>query len=901
MGLPNVLRALRPEVVLWIMLWGGLNASPVQLGEAVRVIDVVHGLRAFLPLLAGALALGYQIRRRVWPWPLRSPLGLMTMYGLVGAVASLAFSPQPMISLYWCGVYLSVLAVLGRWLSGPESLPQVARLVRLNWMVVAGIGVVVSAVAVRAALSRGADSFYNISALVPSLGAMPMSRATGIARYAAVIGIVCLAQALAGAGGVRRWLWSAGGAVCTWVLWLAHSAGANLAFLGGVGLVLLLRVRPRVILGLLFLGSVVAATQPNLIVSRLLRDKTTATLLSGREEIWVSGIELVRDSPIFGLGFHADRLLLPWPFLNHISNAFLHATVQAGIAGSALFAIAWLWGWALLLRLRRERNGRYPAEARVLTVELGGVLAFLTVRALFESSGAFFGVDWLILAPVLAGFQTLASERRPQPEGNPASALLRRMRPEVPHSRAAGGLRWPHMWVLGTRVHMVTMEAVLRSIGEWIAEWRIPHYIVATGVHGIIEGHRDPAFKTILNRADLFIPDGFSLVWIARWRGISLRERVCGTDLLLNSCRLAAENGYRMFFYGDTEEVLAQLRRRLEERYPGLQIVGTYSPPFRPLSATEDEHVVRMINTAAPDVLWVGLGLPKQERWIIEHKDRLHVPVLVASGAAFKFASGMVRRAPRWVGEHGMEWLWRFVHEPKRLWQRVVVDVPVFVWLVSWELAVERLRELRTASQNAAKRTLDVVLATTGLIVSAPLWGLIAWLVKLGDGGPIFYVQERVGQGGRRFRSLKFRTMIPDAERRYGFRQATEDDPRITRVGRLLRRTALDELPQLWNIAKGEMSFVGPRALAPGEIEVNGDGTYVPLEAVAGFEKRHRVRPGLTGVAQIYAPRDVSRQQKFRYDELYIRKRSVWLDLRLIALSFAISLRGTWESRTQKW
>jgi lipopolysaccharide/colanic/teichoic acid biosynthesis glycosyltransferase len=174
---------------------------------------------------------------------------------------------------------------------------------------------------------------------------------------------------------------------------------------------------------------------------------------------------------------------------------------------------------------------------------------------------------------------------------------------------------------------------------------------------------------------------------------------------------------------------------------------------------------------------------------------------------------------------------------------------------------------------------------------------LIAAAIKLDDDGPVFYGQERVGQAGRRFRSWKFRSMVPGAEQR---RQAAAGDARVTRVGRLLRATALDELPQLWNIFVGEMSFVGPRALLPEEIEVHGSGESVQLEAIPGYEMRHRVRPGLTGVAQVFAPRDLPRRHKFRYDLLYIRRQSFLLDLRLILLSFWITFRGAWERREGK-
>src|SRR5262245_61418157 len=157
-----------------------------------------------------------------------------------------------------------------------------------------------------------------------------------------------------------------------------------------------------------------------------------------------------------------------------------------------------------------------------------------------------------------------------------------------------------------------------------------------------------------------------------------------------------------------------------------------------------------------------------------------------------------------------------------------------------------------------AKRAFDVALSGTGLFVSAPIWAALAAMIRLEDRGPVFYSQDRAGEGGRVFKAWKFRSMVPDAERHVGALQATEHDPRVTRVGTLMRKTAMDELPQLWNIFVGDMSFVGPRALRPGEIEALGDGRLEALEDVPGYGERSRVRPGLTGVAQIYAPRDIT-------------------------------------------
>ena len=164
----------------------------------------------------------------------------------------------------------------------------------------------------------------------------------------------------------------------------------------------------------------------------------------------------------------------------------------------------------------------------------------------------------------------------------------------------------------------------------------------------------------------------------------------------------------------------------------------------------------------------------------------------------------------------------------------------------------------------------------------------------------MLFTQERVGQGCRVFSAFKFRSMIVDAERHTGAIQATVDDPRVTRVGRVLRATAFDELPQLWNIFRGDMSVVGPRPLRPGEADTTAGGALLPLSAIPGYERRHRVRPGLTGVAQVHAPRDLPRNGKFRYDLLYLKRAGLCVDLVLIAQSFWITARGRWEHRGRK-
>jgi len=245
----------------------------------------------------------------------------------------------------------------------------------------------------------------------------------------------------------------------------------------------------------------------------------------------------------------------------------------------------------------------------------------------------------------------------------------------------------PSIQVLGSRVHMVQIPEVVEIISHWIEKEREKfHFVIVTGMHGVMEGHKNKKFQEILNSADLFVPDGISLVWTARLRGFPLKKRVSGTDLMLEFFKISNQKGYKNFFYGDTKEILDLLSKKLLTNFPNLKIVGFYSPPFRPLTSEEDAEIIKVINQKKPDVLWVALGLPRQEQWIFEHKDKLNVPVVIGIGAAFKFLSGKAKRAPTWIGDYGLEWLWRFFQEPRKLWRRVLLDIPTFIFLVLLEL-----------------------------------------------------------------------------------------------------------------------------------------------------------------------------------------------------------------------
>jgi lipopolysaccharide/colanic/teichoic acid biosynthesis glycosyltransferase len=211
-----------------------------------------------------------------------------------------------------------------------------------------------------------------------------------------------------------------------------------------------------------------------------------------------------------------------------------------------------------------------------------------------------------------------------------------------------------------------------------------------------------------------------------------------------------------------------------------------------------------------------------------------------------------------------------------------------------WIKSVKEFRE------PLLKRPLDILLSLPMLAMGGLISVVVAIAIKLEDRGPVFYRQQRWGRFGKTFTVLKFRTMIPDSDKKYGLKQATVNDHRITRVGRVLRACGLDELPQILSIFRGDMSFVGPRALAVGEIIFDKNGQRVDYEKTPGFHRRQVARPGLTSLATIYIPKDSPAHRKFRYDIYYVRRISFGLDLRLILLSFWISFRGKWETRQQK-
>jgi N-acetylglucosaminyldiphosphoundecaprenol N-acetyl-beta-D-mannosaminyltransferase len=240
--------------------------------------------------------------------------------------------------------------------------------------------------------------------------------------------------------------------------------------------------------------------------------------------------------------------------------------------------------------------------------------------------------------------------------------------------------------ILGVTFNAVQIPEVILQMRHWISLRQSCRYIAVAGMHGITEARHKVEFRRAVTDAALVVPDGMPVVWIGRFRGYYLPRRVYGPELMLRFCQETTSAGYRHYLLGGAPGVPEQLAQSLKKSCPGIVIAGMYSPPFRPTTAKEDAAIVENINRAAPDVLWVGLGTPKQELWMHQHRDQLRVPVIVGVGAAFDFLSFRKRQAPVWMRERGLEWMFRLLQEPLRLWKRYLVYGSEFVFLAALEV-----------------------------------------------------------------------------------------------------------------------------------------------------------------------------------------------------------------------
>jgi N-acetylglucosaminyldiphosphoundecaprenol N-acetyl-beta-D-mannosaminyltransferase len=254
--------------------------------------------------------------------------------------------------------------------------------------------------------------------------------------------------------------------------------------------------------------------------------------------------------------------------------------------------------------------------------------------------------------------------------------------------------------LLGVPIGLTDYERAADLIDAMVAE-REKGFICVSNVHTVMASAEDPELRAALLRSTVNVPDGQPLVWAANLLGHSLSDRVYGPELMARSCARAAGGGQRLYLYGGRNQgALVQLALNLRQRYPGIRIVGGYSPPHRPLTDDERRSVIAEINGSRADVVWVGIGVPKQEKWMAQMRGELDAPVLIGVGAAFDFHAGLVPQAPTWIQASGLEWAYRLAHEPRRLWRRYTRYNPRFVLAFARQLGRHH-RAARSAARSA--------------------------------------------------------------------------------------------------------------------------------------------------------------------------------------------------------
>jgi N-acetylglucosaminyldiphosphoundecaprenol N-acetyl-beta-D-mannosaminyltransferase len=242
--------------------------------------------------------------------------------------------------------------------------------------------------------------------------------------------------------------------------------------------------------------------------------------------------------------------------------------------------------------------------------------------------------------------------------------------------------------ILGTPIDVLDWETAVARIAEW-ARINESRYVCICNVHSVVSTRSDPIFGQVVANADMTTPDGEPVAWMLRRFGVPSQTRINGPDLMWRYCAEAAARGEAIYLYGGTHETLQILERRLEKTFPGLRVAGAWSPPFRTLTEEEDEADIARINASGAGTVWVSLGCPKQEKWMAVHRGRINA-VMIGVGAAFEYHAGTIQRAPLWMQRRGLEWLYRLLSEPRRLWKRYLVTNTLFIFLVTCQLLSRR-------------------------------------------------------------------------------------------------------------------------------------------------------------------------------------------------------------------
>lgn len=393
----------------------------------------------------------------------------------------------------------------------------------------------------------------------------------------------------------------------------------------------------------------------------------------------------------------------------------------------------------------------------------------------------------------------------------------------------------------------------------------------------------DHAYGLAVRTADVLLPDGVGVSLAAKMDGQPLTANLNGTDLIPALLAKAAVRGKSVFLFGGKPGTAELAAMKLVTQSPGLRIAGTRDG-FS--GARNDEDVIADINASGADIVLVALGVPLQEMWLHRNAARLDASLTFGVGALFDFLAGNVRRAPVLVRKARCEWVWRLAMEPKRMANRYLVGNANFM------ARAAKKALSKTKPVSAIRRALDLGIATSAMMLLAPVFATTAIAIQMESKGPVLFRQTRIGKDGVPFEMIKFRSMVQNANElradlvptsdRDGICFKSKNDPRITKVGRFIRRASIDELPQVWNVLRGEMSIVGPRPALPSEVAAYPPRAYGRLA----------VKPGITGIWQVSGRADIGFDKMVDMDLDYARSRTVLLDLLIIVLTFRAVVSG---------
>lgn len=427
------------------------------------------------------------------------------------------------------------------------------------------------------------------------------------------------------------------------------------------------------------------------------------------------------------------------------------------------------------------------------------------------------------------------------------------------------------------------VHAKLAETVYWIADRaqsRTPTQIAFLNAHCANVARKDWRYRDTLRTVDALLPDGSGVALAARLDGKTLGDNLNGTDLFGPLCRCLAFRKIPVFFLGGRDGVASAAAEHARASFPNLKIAGHRHGYFSP---REEDAVIEEINASGARVVFVAFGVPDQDTWLARVRHRLHAPVVLGVGGLLDFVSGRIPRAPEWMRRTGLEWLYRLKCEPKRMWRRYLIGNATFIaHAAAHALGRRRKPALRRIDRMLA-RAVDIVAAGAGLAFLAPALLPLALAIRLESRGPAFFRQIRIGENGRPFEMVKFRSMRTDGPSNEALAASTNDrndgvtfklkrDPRITLIGSFIRKYSIDELPQLWNVLKGDMSLVGPRPALPSEVE-----RYSRVE-----RRRLRGKPGITCLWQISGRADLPFDRQVVLDVAYLQSRSIWLDVAIL-------------------